>query len=234
MSFKYRNLSSDDFGMVFFQLPPIPLPQRRKEKQYVPARSGYLTYDDKAWDEFSLEFGGHFFITSTVTLQKVKDWLKVQGNLEYITATAFYQAEVMNQVNFEFITPTLVKFYVLFWCQPFLYHKSGLTPITLTKAQIGTGYTLTNSETNIESEPVIEVHGTGNQTLTINGKVITMNLGSDTLPIVLNSRSRIVTKGSQSAESSVIGELPTLEASNLIKVSSGITKLVITPHWRSV
>jgi phage-related protein len=119
---------------------------------------------------------------------------------------------------------TLYEFALTFTCLPFKYIRN-VAPITLTATgavvNIGT----------VHSLPKITVYGTGSQTLTINGKSVTLNILQGSLTI--DSELKTCHFGNVAQNNQMKGDFPVFEVgSNTVSFGAGITRLEIEPRWR--
>ena len=90
--------------------------------------------------------------------------------------------------------------------------------------------TLTNPG-NVYSLPVITVEGTGTHTLTINGQVFTIK--NPTGLVTIDSALRVRRVGTKAGIDATTPDYPVLTAgANVVKASSGATKVTVQPNWR--
>lgn len=111
-------------------------------------------------------------------------------------------------------------------CQPFTYLTEGLTAVTLT----GSG-TLTNPGL-LEAAPIITVYGTGQLTLSINGRQCRVNSPSG--QVTLDSDRLVAHVAGNVQTDALTGSFPTLTpGANRITLGTGISKVVVVPNWRN-
>jgi phage-related protein len=85
----------------------------------------------------------------------------------------------------------------------------------------------------VYSLPKITVYGTGSRNLTINGKLVVLNILSGSL--VLDGELKTCYYGSVAQNQNMTGDFPVLNVgSNTITLGTGITKIEIEPRWRYI
>lgn len=221
--FIFKEKSTEEAGVILSSIPPLPVPQRRKEKVYIDGRDGYLTFDNKSYDEFTLGFEGH---VETNDIDEFRSWLHGSGKLihgQY--PDRYFRAEVINEVDIEKIKTelNLYRFSVLFVCQPFGYLITGETPID------ATGGTSINNPYNLPSYPNVRVEGSGEIMLTVNSESIT--LYNVTAPVEINTELEYA--HSQNTPIKTVGSFPTLKpGENTVEVVGSVSKLTVIPNWR--
>lgn len=117
------------------------------------------------------------------------------------------------------------EFELAFTCKPQTYLDSGDTSQTFTSS--GT----INNPTAFEALPLIRAYGSG--TITVGGKQITIANNSSYIDIDCDIQDAY--RGTTNCNGNITlnsGEFPTLAAgTNSVAMSSGITRIVITPRW---
>jgi phage-related protein len=138
----------------------------------------------------------------------------------------FYNIKTANATSIEQKMVTLYEFLLSFTCLPFKYIRN-VAPITLTASgavvNIGT----------VHSLPKITVYGTGSQTLTINGKAITLNILQGSL--TLDSELKTCSFGNVAQNNQMKGDFPVFGVgNNTLAFGAGISRLEIEPRWRHI
>lgn len=111
-------------------------------------------------------------------------------------------------------------------CQPFTYLDTGLTPVTLTSSG-----TLTNPGL-LDAAPVITIYGTGQLTLSINGRQCRVN--SPAGQVTLDADRLVAHVAGNVQTDALTGSFPTLTpGANRITLGTGISKVVVVPNWRN-
>jgi phage-related protein len=138
----------------------------------------------------------------------------------------FYNIKTAQATPMEQKMVTLYEFALSFNCSPFKYIRN-VAPITLTASG-----SVTNLGT-VHSLPKITVYGTGNQTLTINGTSITLNILQGSLTIY--SELKTCHFGNVAQNNQMKGDFPIFEVgNNTLAFGAGITRLEIEPRWRHI
>jgi phage-related protein len=138
--------------------------------------------------------------------------------------TIFYKVKIATVGALEMKLTQLGEFAVTFNCAPFKYLRN-VAMISRT-----TSGTVSNPGT-VYSLPRLKVYGSGTRNLTINGKMITLNLL--TSPLTLDSEIKECYFGDTAQNQLMTGDFPRLEVgSNTITLGTGITKVEIEPRWR--
>jgi phage-related protein len=232
MSFIWKGVSSDEMGVVVTKLPPVVIAGRRDEAVIVPCRSGALHIQDGAWDEIMLsvecylpyEQGG-----AVATLNEIAAWLT---GLNWLTVSnrpgLRFRARLIDAVT---LTPLMEGFddrvFTLnFWCDPFAYEAA---PTVLTKTA---PFQLTNPGT-VFAEPVIELAATGDVTLTIGGKTISIDNAPGS--VVIDVPAGLVYSGEVNLSVSASTDdwpltIPT--GTSAVSWTGSVTALTIRPNWR--
>ncbi|MGJ4850636.1 hypothetical protein ACH6CV_10330 [Bacillota bacterium Meth-B3] len=210
--------------------PAISRPKERVTTQAVPGRSGTLTITegDCVYDEFIAPC--ECIAPNPASIPAFSAWLHGPGVVMFGNRpTGFYYARVSNQIDFETVMRGRLqrKFTVNFRCQPFLY-LLGVEIIVLTSfGQIV-------NQGTVFAEPIITVEGTGDIDLII-GEV-TLGIAGLSSSITIDVPQRLAYKDSINLTGSLSGdEWPTLPVgSTAISWTGSVTRLMITPNWRTL
>lgn len=170
-----------------------------------------------------------FHIIDKTRKDEIFQWLKGYGILRTaIDKMGFFKASVISALEVE-DNIGLDKFKVDFLINPpFLYLDSGLTPVTVTS-----GAKINNPGT-YKSEPIIHIIGSGNITLTVNGKTSTITgLVSE---IFINTELQHCYNDVADLDGLYKGDYPELTpGDNTISWSGGtVTKVEVIPNWRNL
>ncbi len=115
---------------------------------------------------------------------------------------------------------------IRFTCNPCMYEAVD-SQVTFTE----TG-SLTNPG-SAEAYPMIQVNGSGDASFSINGAEIQIDDMAANVPVYIDCENGYVYTAS--GATAITGDFPELAmGSNAITLGSGVTSLVITPHWRWV
>ena len=187
-------------------------------------REGSLTLL-KGWEDITFDLRAA--ITGTNPHAYFREILPVILSAETIWFSGdpgvYYRIKTVSAGGLERKLSRLHDFPLSFVCDPFRYMR-GVATITMTKAG-------SVANPGVAALPRIKVYGTGNQTLTIGGKVTSLNILAGHL--ILDSALMECYQGNTAQNNQMKGPFPVFEAgSTAIKWSSGITKIEIEPRWR--
>lgn len=221
--FIWNGISSDYMGVKVISLPPISLSNENVEELEIEGRDGFLT-----------EFKGYSGDTKEVEADYLGDdpysicnWLRGSGEVIFGNDENFYyKARISNQIPLEqVITDYMHNFLINFRCQPFKYFISGKKKKTITVSG-----TVLNNFGNKEALPILTVYGTGNITININGRAFTISNLTGSITIVSEIQEVLEGEGGL-----MEGEFPYLDkGKNTIIWSGNVSKIEITPNWRSL
>jgi len=206
--------------------PPIIPPTRRVVNSFnVDGREGSLTIL-RGWQDISFDFRVALFGNDHVT--RWRDILPIIMSAETIhfsnDSGVFYQIKTIHTEPEVQRLVGMSEYTMHFTCAPFRYMRN-VAIITRT-----TSGTLANPGT-VHSLPHITVFGTGNRTLTINGRAIVLNLLQGRL--TLDSALKICHFGNVAQNNQMTGDFPVFNiGNNTITLGTGITRLEIEPRWR--
>ena len=219
--------SRSDLGLRITQPPNPPATKRIVESIAVDGREGTLTIL-KGWEDMNFEMRAALLGTNIPTkwrtaLQKILNAKTIYFSNDN---TVFYNIKHAEAGALERRLSSLYDFPVSFTCAPFRYIRN-ISPVTMT----ATG-TINNTGT-VYSLPKITVYGTGSRNLTINGKLIVLNILSGNL--VLDSELKTCYYGSVAQNQNMNGDFPVFNVgNNTITLGTGITKVEIEPRWRYI
>jgi len=233
MSFGWRGISSDIYGVVVTRLPPVMIAGKRDEAVVVPGRSGALHRQDGAWDEIMLpiecylpyEQGG-----SVATLETLAAWL--QG-VDWLTLSnrpgRRFRARLTDAVTLTaFMEGFADRIFALnFWADPFAYEAA---PTVLTRtapfdlARVGT----------IEAYPLIELTATGDITVTIGDKTLAITgvPGS----CIIDVPGGLIYSGETNLSGNASTDdwpltIPAGAGSVPVSWTGNVTQMIIQPNW---
>ena len=116
---------------------------------------------------------------------------------------------------------------ITFNCQPFLYESLD-SYYTITSSN--SPYTLYNPGTE-KAFPMIQINGSGDVSFSINDDTIQISDVASGMPVYIDCENGYVY--TSEGATTMTGEIPELvTGNNTITIGTGVTSLVITPHWR--
>lgn len=226
--FNFRGRDSfKDFGICVAKRPPITSPQRNIEYIEIPGRNGALKVDDETYKDIVIPVECWFKSKDIPgKTEEIKQWLDGgEGPLIFSNQPdRFYIAHVSDQFDIAQEMKRFGQFQLNFRCRPFKYAVDN-HPITLASpgALISPG--------NQPSEPIIQVNGSGNITLTINS--ISVLLSNVSGHVTIDSILKDAYKDTTLKNNDMTGDFPMLRpGENTISWTGTVTTLEITPNWR--
>ena len=198
----------------------------------VPGRSGDLLIDNKRYQNVTIKYtvaaleGIHEI---PEIAHRVKGWLS--SEVGYLELTDSYDpnyyrlAAYADAYDLEQELPCLGKSTIQFNCKPFKYLFEGKHPIKLTESQ-----TIRNPE-YFPSKPYIKITGSGDITLTINGKAFVFKNVDGYIEV--DSETMNAYKGSTSQNAKMFTPtFPELsKGNNVISWTGTVSGVEIIPRW---
>lgn len=163
MNIKWNNSTLFSKGIVVEKVPVITKAKKRYKTYDVEGRNGNLVIDEGTYDTFVCSLTCHF--NTSYSIDEIKSFLDGYGVLS-LDGVREYQAIVDNQIDFEDIDRSgFKKFLIQFLCQPIaheidssIYNIVGVNPARMNIEQTANAY------------PVLTIKGSGDVTITFNGK----------------------------------------------------------------
>jgi len=217
--------SRADLGLRITQPPIIPTTKRIVDSIEVDGREGTLTilrgWEDVVFDMKAALIGSDFCGRFREILPLILSAKTVYFSNDDVV---YYNIKHVQSGALERRLTKLYEFSLTFTCAPFRYLRNA--PVSIL-SQSGTVVNIGG----IYSLPKITVYGTGNRTLTINGKSVTLNILSGSL--TLDSELKTCYYGNVAQNNQMTGDFPVFEVgNNSVTLGSGITKIEIEPRWR--
>jgi len=217
--------SRADLGLRITQPPIIPITKRIVDSIKVDGREGSLTilrgWEDVVFDMKAALIGSDLHTKFREILPIILAAKTVYFSNDDVV---YYNIKHVQTGALERRLSKLYEFSLTFTCAPFRYSRN-VSAVILT--QSGTVVNIGG----IFSLPKITVFGTGNRTLTINNKPITLNILSGSL--TLDSELKTCYYGNVAQNNQMSGDFPVFEVgNNTVTIGGGITKIEIEPRWR--
>lgn len=194
----YNGKSTKEFGLRIINDVTHELSSYDIEAVAVPGRDGVLLLDNQRLKPveraFPLRLENNVYDNST----EIAEWLGAKGwhDLELSWDEGFiYQATVINTISISEVLKQLGKLQVVFLMHPIKYFKDNAAQF------VANGSAVLNRG-NVEAKPLIELTGSGDTTITINGRKTVLEdiQGS----ITLDMKKKLVYKGNLSAWDNVV------------------------------
>ena len=235
--FMFGDLATWDFPILRVeQYPQIPTPVRRTETYTIPGRSGVLHSTEEAFDPIEKSYSCYFHADKNVpaTTMAIKAWLLAddgpQRLIDPYDLEHWFRATVAGGIQFENWMGNYSRFVVTFSCDPRAFRRDGEVPRPLPTSG-GAFY----NPCAYACQPLIYVYGSGNGSLTIGDRVVTItNMDTDMiLDCEYINPSRLIPGGEDSRNDRISApEFPVLRpGNNPVKWTGGITGVDIVPRW---
>ncbi|MDT8717826.1 phage tail family protein [Clostridium sp. 19966] len=221
--------SSKELGLLIPSRAAIPFSKKDMEYIDIEGRDGSLTRDkhrrlDKV---ISVSFTVVDFNNMPQSARTINRWLEGKELKFSDDMDVFYKVKNYEADDLERSYKAVGSFKVKFTVDPFNWMEDGRKQVEVSKP--GNIFNLAN----YKSQPVIQVYGDGDITLTINGNAIELSGVEDN--ITIDTAAKLAYKDSTHQNSKMSGIFPEFqEGSNNIQWTGNVTKLMITPNWRDI
>lgn len=200
VEFIYNGKSTKEFNLRIINEVSHELSSHDIETEVVPGRDGVLLLDNQRLKPVERAFPLRLIDDVYQSTTEIAVWLGVKGwhDLELSWDEGYiYQATVINTISIAEVLKQLGRLQVVFLIHPIKYFKDN------TKSTITKGQSIVNRG-NVKAYPLIELSGSGNTVITINGRrtVLEDIQGS----ITLDMKKRMIYKGNLSAWEKVVRE----------------------------
>ena len=225
----FRGVSTASLqDVVVVTMPSHRKASMRYTEYYVKGRDGALHVDEGLanFDLPPVRLG--LLRANTNARQLVNAWADGTGKL--ITSddlTRAYKATVKEEIEWSRDYAN-GGFYdvatITFNCQPYMYEaQDSVITLTQTGALLNPG--------SATALPLIQVNGSGFCSFTMNGTTVGIDGVTSGVPVYIDCENGYV--WTESGPAAITGEFPELGmGGNAVTLNSGITSLVVTPHWR--
>jgi len=232
--FEWNGVRCTDYGIYVTEQPTPTIPEERVTFTNIPGRSGALTTLEGDYVYEDMVLTATCVLSDPDRIPEIAGWLRGSGTVTFANRDGgFYYARVTNQIPFEKIlrgNPHRA-FAVNFRCKPFWY-EADVAPKNILPASGSTsGYVTLQNPGNVPSEPIITVTGTGEITLIVDMTIV--ELSDVNGEIVIDSVLQEAYSGTESMNSCMSGDFPTLPPGNsTISWTGNVTYLKVEPNWR--
>jgi len=207
----------------------------RYSEYYVKGRDGAL-HVDEGLSNFPMQMSLQLANASVDKKYQVNAWADGTGKLivsddvyyvsDVLVAKA-YKASVKGEVKWSRVEGNGGYFDradITFDCQPYMVEAID-SQVTMTESG-----SILNPGSAV-SYPLIQVNGAGDASFSVNGSEIQIDDMTANVPVYIDCDTGYVY--TESGATSIRGEIPYFDfGTNVITIGSGVTSLVITPHWR--
>ena len=224
----FRGVSTQTLpGVYVSQMPSHKKAGMRHSEYYVKGRDGAL-HVDEGYENFDLLVKLVLVKADVSRRYEVNAWADGTGKM--ITSddlTRAYQATVKDEIQWQRVQAN-GGYYdtatITFNCQPFMVEALE-SMVTVTGSQV-----IVNPGSAV-SYPMIQVNGSGNASFTVNGDEIQIDSMTSSVPVYIDCANGYVYTAQ--GATSMRGDIPRFEMGvNTIVCGTGVTSLIITPHWR--
>lgn len=221
-----------NYGVIVESYPNRPVPRRKSEAVSVPGRNGDILFLQDAFENVTQSYDVYVSAPNDKlhnVASRIVQWLMQPGyaRLEDSYEPDYFRlAYYSGGIDIENMLDEFGRMTLNFNCRPEKFLKSGEFVIT-----VSNGQTLFNP-TAYPAKPLIKVKGSGNGTLVIGGKTITLS-GINSF-VMLDSEIMNCYKDDQNRNSTMTGDFPVLQGATQISWSGGITGVEITPRWYTI
>lgn len=232
LSFTWKGVSSEEYGIVVTQLPADTGWEARDEAYQVAGLDGALHVQDGALEEaqWMVVFYLPYEQGGTVSaVRTIKSWLRGSGKLTLSDRPGyFYNAHIIDAVSYD---AWVQGFHdkvctVYFTVAPYAYRTDSPEDAEITA---GSG-TITNDGTAV-CKPVWTIYGSGDMTFAVGDQVCELT-GVDG-HITIDCVHCVCYKDQALLNQKMAGVFPVLDpGANAYAVVGTFTKLVCTPNWR--
>lgn len=225
-TFTYNGTTSSTYGIFIEHRPVLTFPKRVIESISVPGRSGNLLFDTGAYENVTLTYQVAYRGNVRSNGVDIATWLYQN---DYLTLTDTYEpsyfrkAVYVSPLNVTDIIAVAGRAAITFDCKPQRYLLSGLTAITPTSG---------DDITNLYQPALPIISLTGNGTLTVGSKTVTISGNTGTL--VLDSERQTAEVAGNNANSLITlsDGFPALEnGDTTVSWDGTIANVSIVPNW---
>lgn len=227
----YNGKSSREFGLYVSGSGTFNAPQRDIETIEIPGRNGTLTIDKKRFKNISIPYPAFIREKFRAYTDAAREWLLADAGYRRLEDS--YHPNEYRMARFtgplDFDTRVLNRSgecTLYFDCAPQRFLKMGEIPHTVMK----TGDFI--NPTAFEAKPLFRVYGTSG-TLTVGNTVMEISEINEYVDIDCDTQNAY--KGIENCNDKVTSEFPTFMAGKTgIKISGGITKVIVIPRWWTI
>lgn len=230
IKFGGQNLAAS--GLTIEKAPGLSRPARKINIIEVPGRSGELIEMQDAWENYEQPYE---IITNTAGTSNAPASIKQLCNGLFLNGYQdledSFEPDIIRRAYFagpidvENILNIYGRATIIFRCKPQRYLKSGQTA-----QAVASGAVINNPEQYI-AKPLVKITGSGDGTLTIGGKVLTITGMTDYLYIDAETQD-VYRQTAENKNSLASGSFPELApGNNTITYTNGITGAEITPRF---
>ena len=228
------DLDNYEYKLRVVTRPSIPVTNYEYNETKITNRGSLYSKVNIPDKELEVEFSFVEKVSFGQMLRRINAWFLNAKKIRFSDdMDVYYKVKCVNIENIERQLKILGTFTVTFTIDPHAYSIEGDTPITIFQHDIafaGAQLILNNFGTK-ESLPKIRLYGNGTLTLTINGKLITLN--SVVGYIDVDGEMFRCNKDATNMNKNMVGDFPVFNVGeNTIVFSPNVSQIDIVPRWR--
>lgn len=208
-NYKWKGITFNSMGVVIEETPIMPKPKNNFTQYTIPGRNGFLAIDNKTYNSIPFTLKCHYN-SENANRDEIAAWLDGYGTLQ-IDGEKEYTGFISNTIPFEKVV-RFRKFPVQFMLQPI---AKALETTTINAL----GVDDFDSDTFVETYPIITITGTGDISFSINNINFTIYEASGTY--ILDCEAKIITKNGINQSMNMSGDFPYIVNGNNSIVKSG-------------
>lgn len=220
----FNGKKAEELGVVFDSFPLIQEGDKRVKEVIIAGRDEPLTIDDDSYNNSMTVMTGHVIESSWGNFLS---WINKPGKLIFDDEPNYYRNARVTNVSKNKITDNLIYFSMGVSLSAYSYLILGDT------VKKGNSSINLQNETNYKAYPFIKIIGSGEITLTLNGKQnLTIKNVKDS--VYIDSKLDYIYSDIGSMDSVSIGDAPILTpGNNYITLKGTVSSIEVTPRWRT-
>lgn len=179
----WKNIDFRNKGIIVEETPKISKGKKNIDIYTIPGRSGFLSIDNGTYDSFVISVSCHF--NENANFDEIKEYLDGYGTIS-LDGQREYTGIIQNSISFEKVL-MFKKFVVQFLVNPIAEDIKSTTYNVESSSDI-----LTISGATAEINPILEITGSGDATITINNKSFVLYDMDG--KFILDCKSKVITK----------------------------------------
>jgi predicted phage tail component-like protein len=227
-----NDISSLDLNLKVVKRPIIPSPNRNYNEIPIQGRNGNLIEDLGTYQDIKIPIQFNFIERCNMydAVRKIMFWLSNKNDSTLSFADDidyFYKVKRLEYTDIERQYKIKGSFTITFVCEAFRYYKDSPNIVITSN-----NYSFYSPELAYTSEPIINVYGSGNITLTLNGLDVQLKNINNNI-IVDSVREESYNSTYDNLSESYYGEyLKLINGPNKISWIGNISKIELQPNWR--
>lgn len=220
--FKFKNISSDDFGMIINELPPVVKPQKKTETVEIDGFDGDITIDN-GYAAYDKQIKVTFL--KFPDIDRLNNWLTGSGQLILSNEPdKYYDAEIFKEIKLE-RNKVIYTATITFHVQPYKHQINGAVFTGINSVAV-------INEGVEKCLPIIKITGSGDVEIKIENVTI-CSVNIDDGFIVIDSEKQEAYKETTLKNRNMTGEFVTLPTGYTTITTTGIvTAIEVEPRSR--